>query len=100
MKVRTRHLWFKAREYGWGWYPVTWQGWCITLFFTLAYGASLLGFIGWLGASQEAGPRVTEQSRVLGITEFVLWIVALTYILFRICYRFGESPTWRWGKKR
>ncbi len=21
--------WFKAKNYGWGWYPATWQGWLI-----------------------------------------------------------------------
>lgn len=23
--------WFKAKLYGWGWTPVTWQGWCVIL---------------------------------------------------------------------
>ena len=23
-------IWFKAKEYGWGWYPFTWEGWTVT----------------------------------------------------------------------
>ncbi len=99
MKTKAKTLWFKAKEYGWGWYPVTWQGWLITLLFALVYAASFIGFVGWLGVSKEAGPSATEQARLLGIAEFILWIVFLTYALFRICYRYGESPVWRWGKK-
>ena len=24
-------LWFKAKRYGYGWYPCTWEGWLVTL---------------------------------------------------------------------
>ena len=26
--------WFAAKRYGWGWYPVTWQGWGILGIYT------------------------------------------------------------------
>jgi predicted GH43/DUF377 family glycosyl hydrolase len=24
-----RIFWFRAKEYGWGWYPATWEGWLV-----------------------------------------------------------------------
>lgn len=29
--VSKNKLWFKAKNYGWGWYPVTWEGWTVTI---------------------------------------------------------------------
>lgn len=28
-----RIFWFRAKEYGWGWYPATWEGWLVLLVF-------------------------------------------------------------------
>jgi hypothetical protein len=35
-----KKLWFKAKRYGWGWTPVTWQGWVAVL----VYVAILIRF--------------------------------------------------------
>ena len=95
MKTRPRRLWFRAKALGWGWVPVTWEGWVVTLLATLAYTGVTIAFGGWLGAIASA----TFQAKVLGIIEFIGSIALITYILIRICYRFGESPTWRWRVK-
>ena len=29
-------LWFKAKMFGWGWYPITWQGWLITILYVIS----------------------------------------------------------------
>jgi hypothetical protein len=34
----TTKLWFKAKNYGWGWYPITWQGWLITGLYAFGVG--------------------------------------------------------------
>jgi hypothetical protein len=71
-------LWFKAKKYGWGWYPSTWQGWAVLLGYLLI----VAGFHSVFGTN----PVV-----------FVITI-ALTVLLIIICYKTGEKPRWRWGK--
>jgi hypothetical protein len=75
-KKTAKKLWFRAKEFGWGWYPCT----C------------------WLGAAEEAG-GAGSRGDMLAIGEFVVLVVLLTYALFRVCYRYGEEPRWRWGKR-
>ena len=36
-----KKVWFKAKEYGWGWYPSSWQGWIILLIYLLLLGESV-----------------------------------------------------------
>ena len=31
-------LWFKAKKYGYGWYPATWQGWLVILVYLTILG--------------------------------------------------------------
>lgn len=35
MKRITKEPWFGKRRIGWGWTPITWQGWIITLILIL-----------------------------------------------------------------
>ncbi len=97
MKKKARTLWFRAKEFGWGWYPVTWQGWLVTAAYTLLYAVSVFIFIAWIGwvNQAESGFRTV----ILGIFEFVAWMAFLIYSMMRICYRTGEKPEWRWGGK-
>ncbi|MEI8339210.1 MAG: hypothetical protein WCF94_00935 [bacterium] len=73
-------LWFRAKRYGWGWYPVTWQGWAVILiwvaFFT--FGVIRLDHE-WL--------------------KNVVVIFIMTALLIWICYKKGEKPGWHWGEK-
>lgn len=85
MKAK-RPYWFKAKNYGWGWYPATWQGWFI-----------LLGYVGlvvWL--TGEMNNELNSMGdRALG---FFVSLIFLTTTLILICYQTGEPPRWRWGK--
>jgi hypothetical protein len=80
--------WFKAKTYGWGWYPSAWQGWLVTLGFLVLQLGNVyrLDFI--RGASEQ---RLA--------TEFVLETFFFVGILIWICYKTGEKPGWRWGGK-
>ena len=31
--MESKKYWFKRRRFGWGWTPVTWQGWLTVAFF-------------------------------------------------------------------
>jgi uncharacterized membrane protein YhaH (DUF805 family) len=70
--------WFKAKHYGWGWYPVTWQGWLVLTVFVV-----IIGY------------RSTTMSNIIIVPEFIIY----TVILLIICLLTGEKPRWRWGKK-
>ncbi|MDO8648257.1 MAG: hypothetical protein Q7R81_00565 [Candidatus Peregrinibacteria bacterium] len=79
-----KSLWFKAKHYGWGWYPATWEGWLVMLVFVLLIvGTSILFDL-------EQHPE--------RMIPFFLTITALVLALLVICYRTGETPRWRWGK--
>lgn len=76
--------WFKAKLYGWGWTPVTWQGWAVIG----AYIALLVLFA--LTIDDDSAPREV-------VFTFLLPAAILTALLFRICYKKGEPPRWQWG---
>ncbi len=51
MRRVTKEPWFGPKRLGWGWRPITWQGWVLTLLLTLLavgvrveFGKSALAF--------------------------------------------------------
>lgn len=93
---KPRKLWFRAKAYGWGWYPITWQGWLVTAIYALLFVLTCLIFAGWVGAAKTADADLRDA--LFGVLEFLAVIGLLSYSLFRICTRYGEAPRWRWGK--
>lgn len=82
-----KKLWFKAKNYGWGWYPASWEGWLV-LFVYLALTL-------WMFRKADAGSH-SGSDTLIGISvPFAL----LTAALLVLCWRTGEKPEWRWGKK-
>lgn len=83
-------LWFKAQNYGYGWYPNTWQGSIILLAYLTYLALKVANFIkDTKGSSEPTGEMV-------GV--FLLDILFATAFLIIICYLSGEKPRWRWGK--
>ena len=77
--------WFKAKLYGWGWTPATWQGWLVLAVF----GALLfLNFLRLDATSHSASDTVRP---------FFIQTVLLVILLLGICYAKGEKPRWQWG---
>jgi len=99
MQRPPRPIWFNAKRYGWGWTPVTWQGWGITLLFFCGY--LLLGvlFLGWLGETARVH-LISYRGVSLSVLEFMASAALLSYVLIRVCTRYGEKPRWRWGEKK
>ena len=62
--------WFKRRKFGWGWTPVTWQGW-------LTIGMLIFGLFYF--------DKLYE--RVIIIIVFII-----------ANFLKGETPRWSWGK--
>jgi hypothetical protein len=84
---KDRKLWFKARSYGWGWTPVSWEGWL----FTLVYCMLILGAT--LNLKQFSDPKEA-------IIYMLITIIPSTLLLMVICFIRGETPHWNWGKKK
>ena len=80
-----KRIWFKAKRYGWGWQPLTWEGW-------LTMGV-------WLGVNVWWFIRVDRihYSGSDTLINVVPVFIASTLILLAICYTKGEHPHWRWG---
>lgn len=73
-------LWFKAKDYGWGWAPITWQGWLLTFVYTF--------FV------------LLTSAVIIYQPIYIFLIVFFTIGLIGICFIKGEKPELRWkGKK-
>jgi hypothetical protein len=95
-KRKSRKLWFRAKTYGWGWFPVSWQGWAITVLYAALFALSFIIFFGWVGIAAETSASARDIA--FGVLEFLAVIAILSYSLYRICVKWGEEPRWRWGK--
>ena len=86
-KMTKNKLWFKAKNYGWGWYPVTWQGWLVVILYVglIVYRAKKVHLM-----------FDTDSSFAL---RYFFEVLFATITLLIICYLKGEKPRWRWGKK-
>lgn len=84
LKDNPNRYWFRARLYGWGWAPATWQGWLVLLMYTVAV------ILFTLTLDESSPPREI-------VFTFILPVLLLTITLLRICYKTGEKPRWQWG---
>lgn len=69
--------WFPRKKYGFGWgFPKTWQG--------------LLVLLGYFALCLAGMNMITYNPALLPL--FLLYIVAMTGLLFYICWKTGEKP--------
>ena len=84
LKDNPKGYWFKKKLYGWGWTPVTWQGWlCV-----IAY----IGILAILSFTVRENTKLSE-----ALLTFFLPLFLLTAGLIFIAYKKGEKPGWQWG---
>jgi hypothetical protein len=83
LKDNPKGYWFKNKLYGWGWTPVTWQGWLVIAVF-VAYV---------LFSAFTLDKNANYQDMIFFLAKEVVAVV----ILLLICYKKGEKPRWRWG---
>lgn len=77
----SKHYWFPAKRYGWGWgLPTIWQGWAVLLVY-----ASIIALLLW-----QVPPRVH-------LFLFIALVVAASVLLVLVGCIKGEPPSWRWG---
>ncbi len=85
--MENKKLWFRAKRFGWGWTPITWQGWLITLFYIMAITYPALKIDKQAHSGSDA------------LIGFAPYFIFFTTILLIICYKKGERPHWSWGKR-
>ena len=84
MKDNPEGYWFKRKVFGWGWVPVTWAGWAVTIGYIV---------IIVLLASTLDGSSPPREFAFM----FLLPFAILTATFFRVLYTKGEKPKWQWG---
>ncbi|MSR70518.1 hypothetical protein EXS62_00545 [Candidatus Kaiserbacteria bacterium] len=77
--------WFKAKRYGYGWYPATWEGWLIMLLFLVLMLANFYRI--------DSSSHSVSDTLINFIPQTALLVAALWYI----AHKTGEPARWRWG---
>jgi uncharacterized membrane protein YhaH (DUF805 family) len=79
--MENKKLWFRRKRYGWGWYPVTWEGWVVILVWVVLFTS--------LASTMQNNEWVKN----------ILFVVISFTVLIYICYKKGEPLHWQWGEK-
>jgi len=90
IKDNPKGYWFKRKLYGWGWIPVSWEGWL----FVLGFIAIIL--LDGIYLASKTSPNIEPTTRDLSL--FFGVIIISVILLFWICYKKGEKPKWSWGR--
>jgi hypothetical protein len=85
LKDNPEGYWFKAKAYGWGWTPATWQGWLILVVFVALIALNFFRL--------DAGSHSASDT----LRPFIIQTFLLAILLIGICYATGEKPRWQWG---
>lgn len=88
MGFMDKRLWFKAKRYGYGWYPVTKEGWLVVIAFILLIELPPVSVI-------LLGIRIPDAQFV---AFFLPYVAVLTTLLIWISVKKGEKAGWRWGE--
>lgn len=80
--------WFKRKIWGWGWVPVTWQGWFVTVLYVTLISLLMLSREEVILGNPDSGSNFLV---------FGLPVILLTALFILIAYRKGEKPKWQWG---
>jgi hypothetical protein len=76
-----KEIWFKRKTYGYGWTPVSKEGWIVTIVAILL----ILKFA-----------TDTKTNPIKSMIYIFLTVITLVII----CYKTGEKPKWHWGKDK
>lgn len=79
-------LWFKAKTYGYGWTPCSWEGWLVLAVY-LALTFITVAVIDSYSLSERASAMI-----------FIPLAIIYTSVLLFTCVRTGEKARWRWGE--
>ncbi|HVZ10992.1 MAG TPA: hypothetical protein VG941_01010 [Candidatus Paceibacterota bacterium] len=83
-----KKVWFKAKRYGYGWYPAAWQGWLILAVFVILTVRNMTQISAGDEADGAIGALVVVQECIL------------VAVLIFLCWLTGEKVAWRWGNTK
>lgn len=83
-----KDLWFRNKTYGYGWYPVTWQGWLAIVVYVVVISVVAYVFAWYI------------PDEVLFTWVYTPFVFVVTAVLIFVSYKKGEKPRWQWGKKK
>lgn len=86
LKNNPERYWFKRKIWGWGWVPVTWQGWVVTLLYVVLISVLVLSREEYVPGNPDSGSNFLV---------FGLPTIVLTALLIFITYKKGEKPKWQ-----
>lgn len=75
-------MWFKTKNYGWGWTPASWQGWAVI--------GAWVAFVLLLLKDLESEPTASSF-----IWRAIAFVFSIGLLIFISCWK-GEKPQWRW----
>ncbi len=87
MNIQEKRYWFKNKEIGFGWRPVTWEGWVTVV----AYACAM---VGWAFLVFSKG----ETTEYLVI--FFVGVFLLVGLLLAICVKTGETLEYKIWRSR
>lgn len=82
--TEVKNYWFKRRRFGFGFMPVTWQGWLVTIGYILVIIFAGMAFL---------------DNNLRETSLFFLIFILATGGLLRIMLIKGPRSHWRWGRK-
>ncbi len=83
-----KKLWFKNKRYGYGWVPISWEGWASILVYAIAMAFVVRNIIALVAYDRFQGVWVAVSvGRVLLLTTALLVVARWK----------GERPKWSWG---
>jgi len=80
-------LWFRAKKYGWGWTPTSWEGWGVIALYIVAVGINARNINKYSYSNTDI------------LMNLIIPLTINTIFLLIIGYCRGEKPRWRWGQK-
>jgi len=78
--------WFRTKIFGWGWRPVSWQGWVATAAYVFLLFREFINI------------DKTSHSVSDTLVAFGLPFIIITALFVFLCWNTGERPRWRWIK--
>jgi hypothetical protein len=86
--MENKKYWFKRKRYGYGFYPVTKEGWGAIIAYLI--GLTILTILFY---------NLLETEEIIYGIIYTASIVVLTTPLIYLSYKKSPKPKWRWGKK-
>ncbi|KND50263.1 MAG: hypothetical protein AB198_01580 [Parcubacteria bacterium C7867-003] len=82
--MENKKLWFKAKRFGYGWYPCSWEGWAVILLYLIVVIVHTINVEKFVKSGADL------------ILNFLIPLIINTIFLIIISHARGEKASWRW----